>query len=74
MTAPSVTYTGGEVAFLAGFIAASLPSLNDQDFDVADLMLDRALGALTQPLAPDIADRIAALRVRTFPRMEDTDK
>lgn len=74
MTTPSVTYTGEEVAIVAGLIASGLPSLNDQDFDVADLLLERALAALPRPLSPDLNTRIATLRDRPFPRMEDADK
>lgn len=73
MTTPTVTYTGNEVALVAGLIASGLPALNDRDFDVADLMLERALAAMP-PLAPDNAARIAALRERPITRMEDTDQ
>lgn len=73
MSTPSVTYTGSEVALVAALIASGLPSLNESDFDVADLMLERALGAMPS-LSPDNAARIAALRERPHTRMEDTDK
>lgn len=59
---PSVTYTGDEVALVAGFIAACLPFLDQADFDVADLLLDKALASLPQPLAPDLEECIARLR------------
>ncbi len=61
---PSVTYTGEEVALVAGFIALALPALGTDDFDVADLLLDRALAAMPQPLAPDLNAMIAHLRQR----------
>jgi hypothetical protein len=71
---PSVTYTGEEVALVAGFIALALPALGPADFDVADVLLDRALGALPGPVAPDLAARIEQLRRRPTIRMEDTDQ
>lgn len=71
---PTVTYTGNEVALVAGIIAASLPALGQADYEVADLMLDRALASLPRPLAADLEERIARLRDRPFPRMEDTDQ
>lgn len=61
---PSVTYTGTEVAILAGIIAGTLPTLEDDDWDVADLLLDRALAALPQPLSDDLAAKIERQRVR----------
>lgn len=71
---PTVTYTGTEVALVAGCIALALPELGNDDFEVLDLMLERALAALPQPLAADLSDRIERLRHRPFVRMEDTDK
>lgn len=71
---PTVTYTGEEVALVAGFIAAALPALDQADFDVADLLLDRALAVMPRPLAVDLALRIELLRQRPHFRMEDTDK
>lgn len=71
---PTVTYTGEEVALVAGFIAAALPALDQPDFDVADLLLDRALAVMPRPLAVDLALRIELLRQRPHFRMEDTDK
>lgn len=62
MTGPSVTYSGEEVALIAAFIAAALPALAGNDYDVADLLLDRALGALPSPLSPEVADLIAKHR------------
>lgn len=67
---PSVTYTGEEVALIAGFIAVALPLLGQEDFDVADVLLDRALGALPGPVAPDLMARIEVLRRRPFTTME----
>ena len=58
----SVTYTGEEVALVAGFIAAALPALAPDDFEVADLLLERALAVMPRPLAPDLAQRLAQLR------------
>ena len=74
MKTPTVTYTGPEVALLAGCIARTLPLVGTQDYDVLDLMLERALAALPQPLAPDIALLIKRLRERTHTNMEDTDR
>jgi hypothetical protein len=71
---PTVTFTGSEVALVAGLIATSLPALDQADFDVADLMLDRALAALPRPLAADVEARIARLRDRPHFPMEDTNK
>lgn len=65
MTVPSVTYTGTEVALIAGFIARALPVLQPQDYEVADLLLDRALTALPQEVAPDIMAEINRLRGRS---------
>ena len=64
MTIPSVTYTGTEVALVAGFIARALPVLDARDYEVADLLLDRALAALPQEVAPDIMAEINRLRGR----------
>lgn len=63
MGTPSVTYTGAEVALLAGIIAGALPSLDDSDFEVADLLLDKAMAALPRPLAPELDAQIARLRL-----------
>jgi hypothetical protein len=71
---PSVTYTGEEVALVAGFIAAALPALGPEDFELADLLLDRALAVMPRPLAVDLALRIEQLRQRPHTPMEDTDK
>lgn len=59
----SVTYTGDEVAILAGIIAGALPALHDDDFEVADLLLDKALAQLPRPLSPELESRITRLRV-----------
>jgi hypothetical protein len=71
---PTVTYTGEEVALVAGFIAAALPSLDQADFDVADLLLDRALAVMPRPLAVDIATRIEQLRQRPHFTTKETDR
>lgn len=71
---PSVTYTGEEVALVAGFIAAALPALGTEDFELADLLLDRALAVMPRPLAVDLALRIEQLRQRPHTPMEDTDQ
>lgn len=55
MTNPAVTYTGEEVALIAGFITAALPYLDPADYEVADLLLERALAVLPRPLSPDVA-------------------
>jgi len=60
---PSVTYTGTEVALLAGIIAGALPTLDDADFEVADLLLDKAMAALPRPMAPGIEAQIDRLRI-----------
>jgi hypothetical protein len=62
MATPSVTYTGTEVALLAGIIAGALPALDDADFDVADLLLDKAMAALPRPMSPALAAHIERLR------------
>lgn len=74
MTTPSVTFTGDEVALVAGLIASALPGLGPEDFEVADLLLDRALAVMPRPLAVDLATRIEQLRQRPHFRMEDTDR
>jgi hypothetical protein len=71
---PTVTYTGEEVALVAGFIAAALPTLNQDDFEIADLLLDRALAVMPRPLAVDLATRIEQLRQRSNFNMEDTTR
>lgn len=65
---PSVTYTGTEVAILAGIIAGSLPTLADDDWEVADLLLEKALAALPQPLSDGLATKIEHQRVRPTDR------
>ncbi len=62
MGSPSVTFSGTEVALVAGMIAISLPSLSGSDFEVADLMLDKALAAIPRPISPALEDHIARLR------------
>lgn len=64
VTNPSVTFTGTEVAILAGLIAGSLPTLEDDDFEVADHLLDKALAGLAQPLSDELAAKIERQRVR----------
>jgi hypothetical protein len=64
VTLPSVTYTGTEVVLLVAMIAGSLPLLDQTDYEVADLTLDKALATLHRPLAPDLETRIAQLRHR----------
>lgn len=58
----SVTYSGAEVAVLVGIIAGALPALYDADFEVADLLLDKAMAALPRPIAPELEARITRLR------------
>lgn len=70
----SVTYTGEEVALVAALIASALPMLDENDFEVADLLLDRALAVMPRPLAVDLATRIELLRQREHFPMEDTDR
>lgn len=60
MTAPSVTFEGAQVALLAGILAASLPRLDDDDFEVADHLLEKALAAL--PRFERLGLDLAALR------------
>lgn len=64
---PSVTYTGEEVALVAGFIVVALPLLDDRDFEVADLLLERALAAMPAPLSADLASKIELIRRRGRP-------
>lgn len=68
MSNPSVTYTGTEVAILAGALAGALPTLADDDWEVTDLLLERALAALPQPLAAEVARKIEHQRVRPADR------
>lgn len=67
MTA-SVTYTGTEVGFIVGALVRVLPTADDRDFEVLDLMLERALAVMPRPLAPDLAASIAAGRVPPLDR------
>ena len=53
-----VEYTGDEIALLAGILAGALPTLDDEDFDVADLLLEKALAALPWPMPPVLAAKI----------------
>lgn len=55
MTGLAVTYTGEEVALVAGCIASALPHLEPDDQIVLDLMLERALAAMGTPLSPALA-------------------
>lgn len=64
MTIPSATFTGEEVAILAGIIAGALPTLEDDDFEVADHLLDKALAGLQQPLSEELAAKIEHQRIR----------
>jgi hypothetical protein len=59
---PSVIFTGAEVALVAGALAAVMPALSEDDFQVVDILLDRALAALPRPLPLDLAVMIARLR------------
>lgn len=61
---PTVTYTGMEVVLVTAMIAGSLPDLDQDDYEIADLMLDKAMASLPQPLAPDLEAKIARLRTR----------
>lgn len=61
----SVTFSGEEVGLIAGCIAAALPSLDPADYEVCDLMLERALAALSEPLSPEAAALIERQRART---------
>ncbi len=62
MTNPSVTFTGTEVALVAGCIASVLPHLEPADQIVLDLMLERAVAALDGPLSPHLAALIERRR------------
>ena len=62
MTPPSVTFTGEEVALIAGCIISALPHLDAADQIVLDLMLDRAVSALGTPLSPALAALIERRR------------
>jgi hypothetical protein len=57
----SVTYTGHEVAHLVGVIAKALPSAG-RDFDLYDLMLEKALAGLSGPLDAEVWAAIDGLR------------
>lgn len=62
MSQPTVTFTGIEVALVAGCLAKTLPDVAPDDREVIDLLLDRTLAALPRPLAPDLVARIERLR------------
>jgi hypothetical protein len=64
---PSVTYTGDEVLLLVAMIATSLQQFDRRDYEIADLMLDKALATLHRPLAPDIEAKLAEMRARPGP-------
>ena len=68
MDQPSVTYTGQEVAIIAGLIAGSMPDLYGDDFMVAENLLDKALSALPRPLSPDIEAMIERMRAQPLDR------
>src|SRR3546814_1412756 len=61
--ANSVIYAGPEVALLAGILAGALPRLDDEDFEVADMLLEKALAALPHPMPPDLAAKIEHQRM-----------
>jgi hypothetical protein len=64
VSVPSVTYTGEEVAILAGVLAGALPKLSGDEFEVADLLLERALASLPEPLSATTMARIERQRRR----------
>lgn len=64
MSNPSVTYTGEEVALIAAFITVALPALDPADYEVADLLLERALAAFPDALSPEVAQRVDRYRKR----------
>src|SRR3546814_10189668 len=61
--ANSVIYAGPEVALLAGILAGALPRLDDEDFEVADMLLEKALAALPHPMPQDLAAKIEHQRM-----------
>lgn len=64
MSNPSVTYTGEEVALVAAFITVALPALDPADYEVADLLLERALAAFPAALSPEVAQTVDRYRKR----------
>lgn len=64
MTAPSVTYTGVEIGLLAGALIVVLPDLAGNDYEIVDLMIDRALACRGADLGDDIKALVAAARAK----------
>lgn len=59
---PSVTFTGEEVCLIAGLLTNSLRQLSGPDYEVADLMLDKALAAFPDRLGGEVMDAVNAAR------------
>lgn len=68
---PTVTYTGTEIALVAGALAVVLSQLDGDDREVMDLLLDKALAAFPGPISPDLAARVERCRTRK-PFVEDS--
>jgi hypothetical protein len=60
----AVTFEGEEVARVTGFIARALPMLDGDEFELADLMLDKALAGMGGRIAPDLQAILDDLRKR----------
>jgi hypothetical protein len=61
----AVVFEGEEVGRVAGFIARALPLLDGDEFELADLMLDKALAGMDGRIAPDL--QVALDKLRTPP-------
>lgn len=64
----AVTFTGEEVAILAACLCSVLPHVNEADFEVVDLMLDRALAALPGAVSPATHELIEKRRAAGLAR------
>lgn len=67
----AVLFEGEEVARVAGFIARALPFLTGDEFELADLMLEKALAGMEGRIAQDLQDVIDRLRVPPALRFND---
>lgn len=70
MTNPTVTFTGAEVALLAGLVCGTLHMMEGDDFEVADFLLERMLAALPRPMSPELVAIVEAKRLRPIDRFQ----
>lgn len=64
MAARPLTFQGNEIAYLVGALTVMLEILpqGGDDVEMFGSLLDRSITALANPLAPDVAARIAKAR------------